>query len=272
MLNTKEYEDLKFTDDFMFCKIMTTDLELCREVLELILDISIKEVKLPEGQKAIKLTPDGKGVRLDVYVNDGKDTVYDIEMQTVHKTNLAKRSRYYQGMIDLNLIEKGAEYDELKKSYVIFICLNKPFKKEKQDLPVYTFKNVCLEDRNLLLKDETTKVFLNVASKRKDIPPKIKCFFDYLKGRMPKDDLCRKIDDSVRKAVEHKEWRDDYMTLLMKYKEIYAEGRQEGRQEGENKLGRLILLLTKDGRVEDITKAASDDEYREKLYKEFKIE
>ncbi len=29
---------------------------------------------------------------------------------------------YYQGMIDLNILEKGEDYRNLKKSYVIFIC------------------------------------------------------------------------------------------------------------------------------------------------------
>lgn len=46
----------------------------------------------------------------------------------------------------------------------------------------------------------------------------------------------------------------------------------KGRIEGEEKLSRLILLLTKDGRLEDITKTASDKEIRERLYKEFNIE
>ena len=31
-----------------------------------------------------------------------------------------------QGMIDLNLIEKGAKYSKLKKTFIIFICLNVP--------------------------------------------------------------------------------------------------------------------------------------------------
>ena len=38
------------------------------------------------------------------------------------KDNLPKRMRYYQGMIDLNILEKGENYKNLKKSFVIFIC------------------------------------------------------------------------------------------------------------------------------------------------------
>lgn len=43
-------------------------------------------------------------------------------MQSTDKKNLPKRTRYYQGMIDLNIINKGEDYNKLKKSYVIFIC------------------------------------------------------------------------------------------------------------------------------------------------------
>ena len=39
--------------------------------------------------------------------------------------------------------------------------------------------------------------------------------------------------------------------------------------EGEDKLGKLINLLMKSNRSEDVTKAATDKEARKKLYKEF---
>ena len=48
MITPKKYEELRFTDDFMFCKIMTTRLDICKDVLELILGFKIKEVKLAE--------------------------------------------------------------------------------------------------------------------------------------------------------------------------------------------------------------------------------
>ena len=109
----KKYEELTFSDDFMFCKILENNLELCKELLELILDIKIKKIQPVESQKAVDMTYDGKGVRFDVYTQDEENTIYDVEMQNVTKKNLPKRTRYYQGMIDLNLIEKGADYSEL---------------------------------------------------------------------------------------------------------------------------------------------------------------
>ena len=76
----KSYDELTFTDDFMFCKVLVSNLELCRQLLELILGIKIREVRLSEAQKSIALTYDGHGVRFDVYVEDDENTIFDIEI------------------------------------------------------------------------------------------------------------------------------------------------------------------------------------------------
>ena len=111
----KKYEELKFTDDFMFCKILMGNKDICKEIIELLLGVKVKNIVYLEEQKPIEITSDGKGIRLDIYLEDG-NTVYDLEMQTTISKDIAKRSRYYQGMIDLNLISRGAAYSELKVS------------------------------------------------------------------------------------------------------------------------------------------------------------
>ena len=50
-----------------------------------------------------------------------------------------------------------------------------------------------------------------------------------------------------------------------------AEGRVEGRAEGENKMADLMQKLFSQGRVDDAQRAASDQAYREELFKEFQI-
>ena len=57
-------------------------------------------------------------------------------MQTTNYEELPKRSRYYQDIIDLKLIEKGQSYDILKTSYVIFICTFDFFEKNRS---IYEF-------------------------------------------------------------------------------------------------------------------------------------
>lgn len=72
--------------------------------------MEIDHIEYPETQKGISADADAKSVRLDVYVKDGKGTVYDIEMQVVDTRELPKRTRYYQSLIDLQLIDKGKAY------------------------------------------------------------------------------------------------------------------------------------------------------------------
>ena len=54
--------------------------------------------------------------------------------------DLPKRGRYYQGLIDMDLLEKGNVYSELNKSIIIFICT---FDYYKMGLYKYTFNNIC---------------------------------------------------------------------------------------------------------------------------------
>ncbi len=229
---TKEYRELSFIDDFMFCKILENNLDLCKELLEMILDIKIKKVICTSKQKAIEITSDGKGIRLDVYVEDGNNTVYDIEMQTTPQKDLPKRSRYYQGMIDLNLIERGAKYRDLKKSYIIFICLHDPF---EYGLHLYQFSNVCKQIPELCLGDESVKVFLNAKGTADDISKDMKAFLEYLCGNMSENDFVNRIDQEVKKARNHMEWRDEYMTLFMRYQEKFEEGLEKGMEQGLEK-------------------------------------
>ena len=230
---TKKYEDLDFTDNFFFCKILTKNEKLCKELLELILQIKIAKIVFATEQKPIEVTADGKGIRLDVYVEDDAQSVYDIEMQPTMKKNLPKRTRYYQGMIDLGMIERGADYKELKKSFIIFICLSDPF---SEGLPIYTFENQCRECPKLFLGDETTKVFINATGTADGVSDEMKKFLDYLQGKGSHNDFTRHIDDEVTKARAHEEWRLEYMSLFLRDQDMRAEGRVQEAAENAKRL------------------------------------
>ena len=59
----KEYKELCFTDNFMFCKVVSSNPELCRHMLELILGKSIRKVDIKTAEKVFDLTPEAKSVR-----------------------------------------------------------------------------------------------------------------------------------------------------------------------------------------------------------------
>jgi hypothetical protein len=75
----KRYEELDFSDDFMFCKILVNNEDICMEMIEMIEGRKISEISNLHKQSAIEITPDGKGIRLDV-IFEGDDKIYDIEI------------------------------------------------------------------------------------------------------------------------------------------------------------------------------------------------
>ena len=162
MHNFKRWEDLTFTDDFMFSQVMKNK-EICKEVIETILGIKVGKLKYKSLEKELKLEIDKRAVRLDVYVADS-DRVFDLEMQTTDNKNLDCRMRYYQSMIDAELLDKGADFTELKESNIIFFCTFDPFKK---GLPQYTFYNTCEESPELKLDDKCRKIAYNVNAFKK---------------------------------------------------------------------------------------------------------
>ena len=236
----KAYEELELQDDFMFGVIMR-DPKYCKPFLETILGIKIRKLEYPESQKTIDLSAGAKGVRLDVYVEDEKNTVFDMEMQVHIKRNLAKRMRYYQGMIDLNILEKGGDYNELKKSYVIFICTFDPY---GQGRHLYSFEYLCDQDPSLTFGDETVKIILNTKGTMDDVSPEMKRLLEYIDGQAASDEFTRELDDAVQSVRRNEKWRLDYMTLQQEYREKYNEGLEAGIERGiEQGLERGIKIL-----------------------------
>ena len=225
----KAYEELELKDDFMFSVIMR-DPKYVKPFLETILRIKIAKIEYPEVQKNIDIAAGAKGIRLDVYVEDEKHTVFNLEMQTTTARNLPKRMRYYQGMIDLNILEKGDDYNHLKKSYVIFICTFDPFGLGRH---IYTFENRCSEDTALTLNDGTVKIILNTKGTLDDVSPEMKRLLDYVDGKGVSDTFTRDLEEAVQSARQNEKWRLDYMTLQQEYRERFQEGKVEGIKEGK---------------------------------------
>ena len=82
-------------------------------------------------------------------------------------------------------------------------------------------------------------------------------------GQKPEDSYVEKLEEAVKEAKKNREWRHEYMTLLMRD--------QENQEIGEEKLAKLIQILSKNNRLQDIIKATDDKEYRQKLYVEYHI-
>lgn len=260
---SKKYEELGITDAFMFAKVMSNK-EICKPVLEQILNIKIRDIEYLDYEETIQIAPGSKSIRLDIYVEDDKNTVFNLEMQTTNYEELPKRSRYYQDIIDLKLIEKGQAYDILKTSYVIFICTFDFFEKNRS---IYEFENICVDDSDIKLNDGTHKIFLNTKGNRDGISEELQMLLDYFDGREPESQLAKDIDRKVFEARNNKQWRREYMSYQMELDKQF----RNGREEGMDNISKLLKLLVSEKKYDEIEKISEDKEYQKELLKKYKI-
>ena len=241
----KDYEKLTLSNDFVFGKVMENK-ELCRRVLETLLQTEIELTEYPVREKNIRLSTEGKPIRLDIYVKDKEDTLYDAEMQnkngkSLETISLPKRSRYYQALMDSESLRKGIDYHFLSDSYIIFICTFDPFGQGKY---LYTFENICKEDKKLSLNDRTSKLFFNTKAERSSIPENIRNLFDYIEDGIIRDELTQDLDMEVEKLRKDEGWWAAYMKTVTWEMDARFEGRHEGIEIGRIEGGIETLIHT----------------------------
>lgn len=85
------------------------------------------------------------------------------------------------------------------------------------------------------------------------------------------DVLCT-YSESRELAVRKEEYRTEGgMNMCTALRELKEEGREEGREEGKAALGQLIYKLLNEGRMEDLSRASIDANYRNELLVEYGI-
>ena len=236
-----KFANLTIQSDFIFKKVMSRK-RICKHLLEELLQIEIADINYIEAEK--KLEPDytSRGIRLDIIVADDKNTHYNLEMQVKNNKNpdtdtyvLPKRSRYYQALLDIDLLQAGQPYDLLPPTFIIFICIFDFF---KQGNYVYTFKKRCLENLELELPDEATTMLLNTNGTHGDISKDLKSFYDYVNNHIVTTDFTRQIDDEISYLKLDTKVRREFMLmearLLDERREGIAEGKDIGFAEGKD--------------------------------------
>ena len=236
----------------------------------------IEDIVYIETEKTLQPYYDSRGIRLDVILADDNHTRYNLEMQArnvISKAGVAllpKRTRYYQSVIDMDMLKQGENFDQLNPLVLIFICT---FDFYKEGRYVYTFKSRCLENLELELANDVTVKLVNAKGKHGQVNTLLKNFLRYVMTNEPVDDFTEDVERQVWAVKNDKKAREEYMVLQAKIREheivAYeageaqghaaglaegeAKGRADGLAEGEAKKSRETALeMLKDG--EPLTK------------------
>ena len=251
----KKFEDLVYSDDWMFKKVMENK-DICQKVIERLLHIQVADISYPELEKAISPYYTSHGVRLDVYVKDS-DRVFDLEIQSYKEDALGKRMRYYQSMVDIDSLMKGEDYTKLKESYIIFICTKDSLDDSKSsekifdigecaevgvcdvnaetvaDRSVYTFRTTCQEDSRIKLNDKSVKVIYNANAYENESDPDTKSFLKFVCKNTAGDNLSTEIANRIAEIKRIESNKTEYMSMNLHESDLIRHAKADGFAEGE---------------------------------------
>lgn len=271
-LNKIPLKDLNLTSRFLFDEVME-DPKVHQDILSIILGKEIPLLDENETEKELRVSPLLRSIRMDVFSMDEEQTVYNTEMQDKKKSDLSKRSRYYQAMIDTSLLEPGIpDYNLLNRTYIILITSFDLFGHEKY---CYTFDARCREVPGLSLDDGAVRIFLNTKGKNdNEISEELREFLHYTEkttdqmAMQTKSRRIKRIHERVRKVKSSEEigvkymqaWEEKYYEREEGREEGLAEGLVKGRTEGrEMHLRELIAKKLAKGRsVNEIAEALEE--------------
>ena len=269
-------------DDFM--RVVLKDIRCTEYILQTILRkprLHVKEQVLQEDLKNLQ----GRSVILDCFCTDESGTVYNIELQNSRSGASPLRARYHAGMIDMHILKAGENFTRLPESYVIFICRKDALKENRQ---IYHVKRIIEESGNTF-PDKAQIIYINTEKSSDDeLGRMIKDFYTEDPKEIRSTVLARRIAElkipSKAEKGEDAEMTTYYDRLKRQWKkEGRAEGKAEGKAEGieqginegaanaEGKMAKLMGLLVKEGRIDDITKASESSSYRKQLLEEFQL-
>ena len=238
-MSETKFEDLTISNDFMFKEVMKSNKGLCKRLVGSIMQQDIEDIVYIETEKTLQPYYDSRGIRLDVILADKDHTRYNLEMQAKNvigdtgEALLPKRTRYYQSVIDMDMLKKGQDFDELDPLVLIFICT---FDLYKEGRYVYTFKSRCLENLELELANDVTVKLVNAKGEQGQVNDLLKNFLQYVMTNEPVDDFTEDVARQIVAVKNDPIARRDYMVLATRIKDArragYAEGEAKGRADG----------------------------------------
>ena len=235
----EKWEKATIANNFIFYKVMRNNPETCKHLLEILLEIEIERIDIYQ-EETIDVDYASKGIRLDVYVKSATQA-FNVEMQTTTTKELAERSRYYQGIIDVDCLNSGQHYKELKDCYVIFICIDDIFGKGHAK---YSFENLCTEDTSIKLNDRSHKYFFIASNCDKIISNKEQhAFLKMVIQNKSESAFTDTLLNLVKDAKKNIQWKRQYMDLEREKLYAYDNGIEEGAKKKAIETAKNLLRM-----------------------------
>lgn len=223
-----------------------------RECLEYVLQVIMEKQDLKVIDQIIQKdykNLQGRSAIMDCVARDSEGKQFDVEIQQDNEGASPKRARYHSGLMDMNTLNPGQDFDELPESYVIFITRDDIL---GYDFPIYHIDR-HIKEADDSFQDEAHIIYVN-SRKQEDTEL----------GRLMHDLHCKNADEMhspvlAKRVHELKDTQKGVELMCHEMEKIYSEGMESGEKRGELKAKKeTALSLAEMGLpVEKIAKAVN---------------
>ncbi len=194
--------------------------ECAEYVLRIILEKDLKVVHVVVQQDNKNLQ--GRSAILDCVAQDESGNRFDVEVQQENEGASPKRARYHSGLLDMNTLNPGEDFDGLPESYVIFITKNDTL---KGGFPIYHIERK-IKETGESFGDQSHIIYVNSQIQE-----------DTELGRLMYDFRCKSADQMhsetlARRVRELKETPEGVEIMCQEMEKIYNEGIEKGIEKG----------------------------------------
>ena len=206
-----------------------------RECLEYVLQVIMEKQDLHVIDQIIQKdykNLQGRSAVMDCVARDSTGKQFDVEIQQDNEGASPKRARYHSGLMDMNTLNPGQDFEKLPESYVIFITRDDIL---GYGLPIYHIDRQ-IKELNEAFQDEAHIIYVN--SRKQD---------DTELGRLMHDLHCKKADEMhspilAKRMYELKETQKGVELMCHEMEKIYSEGMESGEKRGELKAKKETAL------------------------------
>ena len=206
-----------------------------RECLEYVLQVIMEKQDLHVIDQIIQKdykNLQGRSAVMDCVARDSTGKQFDVEIQQDNEGASPKRARYHSGLMDMNTLNPGQDFEELPESYVIFITRDDIL---GYGLPIYHIDRQ-IKELEEAFQDEAHIIYVN--SRKQD---------DTELGRLMHDLHCKKADEMhspilAKRMYELKETQKGVELMCHEMEKIYSEGMESGEKRGELKAKKETAL------------------------------
>ena len=206
-----------------------------RECLEYVLQVIMEKQDLHVIDQIIQKdykNLQGRSAVMDCVARDSTGKQFDVEIQQDNEGASPKRARYHSGLMDMNTLNPGQDFEELPESYVIFITRDDIL---GYGLPIYHIDRQ-IKELEEAFQDEAHIIYVNSRKQN-----------DTELGKLMHDLHCKKADEMhspilAKRVYELKETQKGVELMCHEMEKIYSEGMESGEKRGELKAKKETAL------------------------------